>query len=332
MIKPLCLDHSSLKHPLPPKLIEELQPELQKINEYPSGGSYDDLCKKTAEYFAVSTENILPTNGSDEAIEATTRAFGNKLILIPAPTFSQYEVSASRNNMHFKLSPCLSDDNYQLKFINDNLEDASLVWICNPNNPTGNSIPREKIIETIEKTSGIVTVDECNYEYLKETVIDLVKKYPNLVVIRSFSKNFGLAGLRIGFVISSSKNIKNIKRYCQYFRVNKIAEKAAIKVLHYLDEYQEIWNDIAVTRDTFVDNLQHLKIKAFPSKTNFVLIDLHTKKETRRIWEYLRSKKVYVLASWEDEFSGLGDHYIRFAIGSSQEMNYVFTLLKNFKK
>jgi histidinol-phosphate aminotransferase len=329
--KPISLEHSSLKYPLPEELLSELSQELNNVSHYPSGGNYPELSAKFAEYAGVHIANILPANGSDEVIEAVTRAFGNKLILIPVPTFSQYEVSAIRNGFSRKLINCLNDYDYRLNYDDHDLKKASLVWICNPNNPTGGPIPRETITEILERAAGIVVVDECNYEYLGETMVDLIDKYPNLVISRSFSKNFGLAGLRLGFTIANQNNIKKISRFYQHFRVNKMAEIAGIKVLKYLDYYKALWQEIARVRELFIEGLQQINIMAFPSRANFVLVDFTTKENTKLVWQYLRGEGVYTFAAWGDEFSGLESHYIRFTVGNQPEMEYTLNLLKKYQ-
>jgi histidinol-phosphate aminotransferase len=177
-----------------------------------------------------------------------------------------------------------------------------------------------------------VAVDECNYEYLGESVVDLIQEYPNLVISRSFSKNFGLAGFRLGFAVSSTRNIAKIAHYCQHFRVNKMAEMAGIKVLKYLAYFQEIWEEIARVRDQFINGLQQIGIMVFPSRANFVLADFVSLENTKKVWQYLRKEGVYTFAAWGEEFSGLDEHYIRFTISNQQEMDYVLTLLERFQK
>lgn len=328
--KPIHLEHSSLKFPLPELFLQELQESLFLVNDYPSGGYYKTLSNRLAEYIGINPDYILPTNGSDEVIESVTRAFGRKTILIPVPTFSQYEVSADRNGFPKKLVFCLQNNQYRLNYSLEDLKNASLIWICNPNNPTGTPIPREEIISILCTTRGIVAVDECNYEYLGESVVDLINQYPNLVVSRSFSKNFGLAGLRLGFAISLPQNISKIAHYCQHFRVNSMAEVAGIKVLKYLDYFQKIWQEIARIRDFFIAGLEELGIVVFPSQANFVLADFITEEKTRRVWQYLKGEKVYTFAAWGNEFSGLDRHYLRFTISNQKEMSYVLELLKKF--
>lgn len=329
--KEIHLEHSSLKYPLPEGLLKELSEELYYVNEYPSGGDYSILRNELAEYTGTSADYIFPTNGSDEVIEAVTRAFGSKLILIPIPTFSQYEVSADRNSFKKKLVPCLKGYHYQIAYNKNDLKKASLVWVCNPNNPTGNSIPREDIINILKSSTGIVAVDECNYEYLGESVVDLVDEFPNLIVSRSFSKNFGLAGFRLGFALSSPRNIREIAHYCQIFRVNRMAEAAGIKVLKYLNYFQEIWQEVAQVREYFISELRNIGVEVFPSRTNFVLADFTTEENTRRVWQYLRKENIFTCPSWGEECTGLEKHFIRFTVSTEDEMKLVLKLLSDFK-
>lgn len=327
----IFLTQSYFKYPLPEEMLKELSTELKDINLYPSGGEYVKLRQVLAEYVGVKVENILPTNGSDEVIEIVSRAYKGE-VLIPIPTFSQYEASANRGGLSKVLINCLHDGVYSLNYLAQQLDKASLIWICNPNNPTGTKISREKIVSILQKAKGMVVVDECNYEYLGETVVDLIGKYENLIISRSFSKNFGLAGLRLGFAVSNPQNIKRLAIFCQYFRVNRMAEKATGKVLKYLDYYQEAWEKIKKVRDKFVRQMNELGFSAYDSQANFVLVEFKDKKETKKVWEYLREKDIYTLGGWENEFSGLEDNFIRFTSGEEWEMDKVVEVLSDYVK
>jgi len=324
------LTYSCFKYPLPEGMLEELVKELKNINLYPSGGEYSKLCQVLAEYVGVKPENIFPANGSDEVIEIVTRAYKGE-VLIPAPTYFQYEISADSSGLPKILVNCLYNREYNINYSSQQLDKASLVWICNPNNPTGTKVPREKIVDISQKAKGMVVVDECNYEYLGETVVDLIDKYPNLIISRSFSKNYGLAGLRLGFAISNPQNIKRLADFGQYFRVNRMAEKAAEKVLKYLDYYQEAWDKIRKIRDNFVKQVNKLGFTAYDSKSNFILVEFKDKEETKKIWKYLKENGIYTLPGWEEnEFSGLGDQFIRFTIGEEWEMDKVKEVLAKY--
>lgn len=325
----IFLTHSYFKHPLHEELLKELSKELKDINRYPSGGEYAKLREALAEYVGVKMENILPTNGSDEVIEIVSRVYKGE-VLIPIPTFSQYEASADRSDLSKVLVNCLYDGEYNINYSSEQLKKASLVWICNPNNPTGTRIPSEKIINILQRAEGVVVVDECNYEYLGETVVDLIDRYANLIISRSFSKNFGLAGLRLGFAISNPQNIKKLASFGQYFRVNRMAEKAAGRVLKYLDYYQEVWEKIKKVRDKFARQINELGFSAYDSQANFVLVEFKDKKETERVLMHLKENSIYTLAGWEDEFSGLDDQFIRFTIGDEWEMDKVVEVLSDY--
>ncbi|GAI09704.1 unnamed protein product, partial [marine sediment metagenome] len=134
--KKIDLTNSYFKYPLPAELIKELAKELKNINLYPSGGQYIKLRQILANYVGVKAKYILPTNGSDEAIEIATRAYKGK-VLIPIPTFFQYEASADRVNSSKFLVNCMNNGEYTINYSDKKLEESSLVWICNPNNPTG---------------------------------------------------------------------------------------------------------------------------------------------------------------------------------------------------
>lgn len=327
----IFLTQSYFKYPLPEELLKELSDELKDINRYPSGEEYTKLRQVLAKYVGAKIENILPANGSDEVIEVVSRAYKGE-VLIPIPTFSQYEVSADRGRLSKVLVNCLHKGVYSLNYSAQQLDKAFLVWICNPNNPTGTRIPREKIVDILQRAKGMVVVDECNYEYLGETVVDLIDKYENLIISRSFSKNFGLAGLRLGFAISNPQNIKKIAAFGQYFRVNRMAEEAAGKVLKYLDYYQEAWEKIKKVRDKFVRQMNELGFSAYDSQANFVLVEFKDKKEIEKVWEYLKKNSIYTLAGWENEFSGLKDQFIRFTIGEEWEMDKVVEVLSDYVK
>jgi len=162
--------------------------------------------------------------------------------------------------------------------------------------------------------------------------LDLIDKYENLIISRSFSKNFGLAGLRLGFAISNPQNIKKLAAFGQHFRVNRMAEKAAEKVLKYLDYYQEVWGKMKKVRDKFVRQINELGFSAYDSQANFVLVEFKNKEETERVWKYLNENSIYTLAGWENEFSGLGDQFIRFTIGVEWEMDRVVEVLSDYVK
>ncbi len=327
--KKIFLDYSDMKYPLPQGLVKKLCNYIAELNLYPSG-DYTSLKKKIANKVGVLIDQVLIGNGLDEIIDLVTRAFGTK-VLIPTPTFSQFEIAAKRKNCNIILKNCLINDKYELTFEDDELKKSDLIWICNPNNPTGTKIEREQIIKVLNKAKGVVVVDECYYDFLKETVIDLINKYDNLIVLRSFSKGYGLAGARLGYALSNSELINKMESFRQIFSVNKIAEKAGELVLDYEDYYVKKRELIERIRDDFIINLRRIGIKVFDSFTNFVLIKLNDNNEMIELYDYLKKNNIIVLPAKDDEFTGLNGPYVRITIGLKEEMEFVFERIKEWK-
>lgn len=312
------LDLSCLRNPLPEGLVMELAAEMQGIQYYPSG-SYDTLRRSFAAYAGVREDQVAVGNGLDEIIDLVTRAWQGK-ILIPVPTFSQYELAARRVGGEQILVPCLQEEGYAIAYTVDQLRAASLIWVCTPNNPTGTVVPRQTIIDLLEETKGIVAVDECYFEFCGQSVVDLIDTYANLVVLRSYSKNFGLAGLRLGFAVSNPPNIAVLNKLRQIFNVNRIAEAAGVIALNYLPRFREIWAEVCETRRRFSAELARCGYRPLSSEANFVLVDFGTRAKAERCWRALRSAGILTFPGWDEEFTNLDDRYIRFTVGTAAEM------------
>ena len=315
-----------------PKAVEAMGQELPTIYLYPDGPC-PLLREALAQKFSLSERMVVISNGADNLIVMIANAFVNEgdEVVMADPTFPVYtnvtQIMGGKV-IKVKLKDYTHDLNGMLKKVN---RKTKLVFVCNPNNPTGTKISREKIIDILQRTKGTVVVDECNYEYLGETVVDLIDEYENLIISRSFSKNFGLAGLRLGFAVSNPQNIKKLAFFGQEFRINRMAEKAAEKVLKYLDYYQEAWDKIRKIRDNFVKQVNNLGFTAYNSKSNLVLVEFKGKRETERVWKYLQENGIYTLPGWEKEFSGLGDQFIRFTVGEEWEMDKVIKVLTEYQ-
>lgn len=330
-MKEIDLEVADLKFSVPPPVIRQLRKEISKINFYPSG-NYLELKKAFCDYLgpklAFGPENIFFGNGLDEIIDLISRVWGN-VNLIPIPTFSQFAQAARRSNQKVIRINMMEKGEYKLHFDERSLQKASLVWICNPNNPTGNLIPKRKIKEIIDSSAGMVAVDECYFEYTGETVVDLIKEYSNLIVLRSFSKNFGIAGLRLGVAISRSENIRRIEKVRQPFNVNRMAEKAGLTVLKYKREYKKIWEKVLRIGRKFAAEVEEIGYRTFNVNGNFVLVDFFSEGKAKKIIRGLEEKEIRACPGWsEEEFDGKLNSCIRFAIGSEKNMRSVLEVLK----
>jgi len=328
----LDLGVADLKFSPPATVLRELRRELSKINLYPSG-DYLELKKAYCDYLGpeltMQPENLVFGNGLDEVIDLVTRVWGG-VNLIPAPTFNQYSRAAMRSNQRAVSVNMLRHGRYELNFDSKDLRRATLVWVCNPNNPTGDLIPRRKIESIIESSEGMVAVDECYFEYTRETVADLVKECENLIVLRSFSKNFGIAGLRLGVAISRPENIEKIEKIRQPFNVNRLAEKAGVIVLRHKGEYEKIWQKVLKIGKEFAAEVERMGFRTFPVNANFVLVDFLSENKAREIFLKLEKNGIKTYPGWgEEDFEGNLSRHIRFAIGDEEKMKLVISVLKS---
>ena len=262
-----------------PKVIEA----LNKINQgnlsvYPE---YSKLRKALASYCNVDVEEVIPTNATDEAIKTIIETYIEKNkgeIIIPMPTFAMFKFYAQLNEAVIREVLYNADLSFPidrvLSAINKN---TKIVVLVNPNSPTGTSINDNDIINVIEKAQrndAIVMVDEAYSQFYGKTSIPLIKKYGNLIITQTFSKAFGLAGLRLGYIISNKNNIKNIQKALSPYSVNGVAVAcafAALKDQKYVKNYVKEVNE---SKKMLYKALDLLKMKYFKSDANFVLLSL----------------------------------------------------------
>ncbi len=262
-----------------PKVIQALKKiKLGNLSVYPE---YSGLRKALASYCSVDVEQIIPANATDEAIKTIIETYierNKDEIIIPMPTFAMFKFYAQLNEALIREVLYNADLSFPtdrvLSAINKN---TKIVVLVNPNSPTGTSINEADIIEITEKArrnDAVVMIDEAYCQFYGKTSIPLIKKYDNLIVTQTFSKAFGLAGLRLGYIISDKSNIKNIRKVLSPYSVNGVAVTcafAALKDQRYVKNYVKEVNE---SKKMFYKALDSLKIKYFKSDANFVLLSL----------------------------------------------------------
>ena len=285
--------------------------------------------KRFAAYAGVKTENCRVSRGSDEAIELLIRTFceeGRDKVLICPPTYGMYRVSADANGIETLEVPPLQDFTPDADAIVKAVEaePVKIVFICTPNNPTGNTVPGDVLERILKGTDGkaIVVADEAYIDFCPErTVIALQKKYRNLVVTRTLSKAFGLAGIRCGFTIADSEIIqlllKIIEPYPVSFPVAQIAEQAlsAEGVSMVRDRVATINR----TKQEVIGKLKGLKCvsEVFEACGNFVLVRF---KNGNEVFNKMAEKGI-ILRNWGDK-PRISD-CVRLTIGTDEEMKEV---------
>ncbi|MCC5914076.1 MAG: histidinol-phosphate transaminase [Balneolaceae bacterium] len=268
-----------------------------KLHRYPSP-TQDELRQKIAEYRGVDFENIFLGVGSDEPIDLLMRIFcepGRDSIITTPPTYGMYKVSANINNVEVK--EVLLTDSFQLKpdeIISEAGEDTKILFLCSPNNPTANDMKRTDMLKLVTRFPGIVVVDEAYIDFSKEeSMAQMVQQYPNLVVLQTFSKAFGLAGIRLGVAISSPQIISYMLRVKAPYNINKLTADAGLKAFDNKNLFKFNIEAILDQRDYVAEQLSFADAveKVYPSSTNYLLFKIRNAKE---IYEKLAKKGIIV--------------------------------------
>lgn len=303
----------------PPQVIRALRRALnpEMMTRYPE---YDEGRKMLAAYFKVASNQLLLANGTDDAIKAICDALvdPDDVLLVPAPTFPVYEFFNSVSGG--SILRIRYDENFHLptdEFVRT-LKREKVRWVAlaNPNNPTGTQIPKSDLKSILlAAPDTVVLVDEAYQDFSGETILPWIKKYPNLIVSRTFSKAFGLAALRLGCLFANAGLIESLQRGQNPFAVNSLALICAGAAIQYDAEVREYAEGIRANRATFFRWLEARGIPYVPSSANFVLTRVGAK--ASEIAKLLREKGILVRDwSYDPHLQG----YLRFTIGSAVQM------------
>lgn len=274
------LDANENPFPWPEGMKEELFSKQIEFNRYPDGEARQ-LRESISSYNSVRAEEVLVGNGSDELIQLILNTFGgrDRALLIHPPTFAMYEAAAVITGTAVVEVPLLEGAQLDTERIIKNCSEDSrikVVIICNPNNPTGTLFPRESILDIVKNTNALVVVDEAYYEFSGETLLDEINNYPNLLIMRTFSKAFGMAALRLGYVIGNTDLINCLNKVRQPFNVNTFSQLAGITALKYQVQYKaqiEIIKNEIILLSANIDRIPCITV--LPTRANFLLCRAH---------------------------------------------------------
>ena len=280
----------------------------------------------------VPVENIFLGNGSDEAIDLPYRCFcrpGVDNVVAIEPTYGMYKVCADINDIEYR--PVLLDEHYQIKA--DQLLSAcddktKLIWICSPNNPTGNNIVREEIVRVIEEFQGIVIVDEAYSDFSRERPLRYeLLKYPNLIVLNTMSKAWASAAIRLGMAFASKEIIALMNKVKYPYNVNLLTQQQAMKVLDNRFDVERWVNMILQERGRMVEAFAQLPIceKVYPTDANFFLARVT---DAQGIYDYLVEQGIIVRNRNRVK---LCKNCLRITIGTRGENNELFGALRQYK-
>ena len=321
----LLLDFNERTVPVSPKVKEALKKfiDSERLQVYPE---YGDLEAKIAQYAKVPPAQAMVTNGGDQGIDIVCRAYldqGNKII-IPFPSFAMHYQSAGVQGAEI-LEPRYGENGeFPLEEILKLLESkrVKLIILCNPNNPMGSAIPIEnveKILEKAKEKDVAVLHDEAYFEFSKITAKDLIGKYDNLYIVRTFAKAFGLVAARAGYVISQENNIQELLKIRGPYDVNMLAKTAVLTALEdvkYMEEYvKEVMEESKPKLEKF---LEEKGISFYHSQANFLLLKIQNPQE---IIEELKSQGILVRPKSAPD----GEKAVRISIGTLKDTEQFIT-------
>ena len=300
-------------------------------NRYPD--PYQNALKqKVSSIKGIPPESIFLGNGSDEAIDLIMRIFcvpGEDNIIVTDPTYGMYQVSAAIHDLEVlkvPLSPQFGlDASKILEAANVN---SKVVFICSPNNPTGNTLATEQIKSVLDKFSGVVVIDEAYIDFTRSASwSSKLSEYPNLIVLQTFSKAWGLAGLRIGMAFAQADIIAYFNKVKPPYNINVLTQQETIKVLNNKKQVDDNVKQVLVQKTNLIKNLSQLPIvqKVFPSDSNFLLVRFQN---ATKVFDYLIDNGIIV----RDRSKALHcENCLRITIGELSENNRLIELLKKFK-
>ncbi|WP_044336334.1 histidinol-phosphate transaminase [Rossellomorea aquimaris] len=299
---------------------------------YPDGYA-KELRMKVAEQLSVGPGQLLFGNGSDEVIEIISRALldGDKSTVMAKPTFPQYKHNAIVEGAEVREVPLDPAGRHQLtQMLAEVDETTSVVWLCSPNNPTGEYIRSEELISFLDAVPAhvLVVLDEAYYEYVVAEdyydSLELLKSYPQLLITRTFSKAYGLAGFRVGFGIANEDVIRKLEPIREPFNNNSLGQGAAAAAVEDQEFIRECRESNRKGLEQYYQFCREHGLNFFPSQANFVLIDFGVSGDD--VFQYLMSKG-YIVRSGE----ALGyPNSVRVTVGSHDQNEEVIEKMKEF--
>lgn len=268
----------------------------------------------------IDAKHIFLGNGSDECIDILFRCFcepGKDNVVICPPTYGMYEVSANINDVEVRKAPLLPDFQLNLAHL-EQLTDANtkIIWLCSPNNPTGNALNRTDIETVLNNFSGIVVIDEAyiNFSRQKSFVQELTE-YPNLVVLQTLSKAWGLAALRLGMAFASEEIIEVMNKVKPPYNINQATQDLVLKALEEVGQVNDMIKELVAMREALKEVFEQMPTveTVYPSDANFLLVKIA---EARKVYEFLLTKGIVLRDRSNVQ---LCEECLRITIGTEKE-------------
>lgn len=328
-----CIDFSANCNPLgtPRKVKEAIIESLDHINDYPQVGCFP-LKKAIAEYEHTDFSQVICGNGAAEVIFTLCRAVSPKKALVPAPTFAEYQQALYSVGCQVEFFYLDEKKQFRLDedFISALTPDLDIIFLCNPNNPTGLLVEKEvlkKLLDRCRQLDIFMAVDECFLDFVPEpekyTLKEYLKDYENLFLFKAFTKRYAMAGVRLGYgLCGNGKLLEKMESMCQPWNVSSLAQAAglaALKETAYVEEGRQVtFQEL----DYLKKELSALGYPVYPSQANYVFF-----KGPEDLYEKLEKKKILIRDC--SNYTGLYKGYYRVAVKNHEENRALIQALKS---
>ena len=314
------------ENPFPPsakviQAIREVEPEALRRYPNPVGQTFRDAA---AQVFGLSADMIICGNGSDDILTVATRTFvpPGGVLAYPEPTYSLYPVLAKLEEAKVSAVPWGNEWSLPLDELVETKADA--IYLANPNAPSGTFVPSSQIATLASKFDGLLLIDEAYVDFAEDNCIDLVREFSNVVISRTFSKAYSLAGMRFGYAIAQAEVIHEMMKVKDSYNVDAVSVTAATAALLDQESARKTWEYIRSERQRLTSELQQLNWSVIPSQANFILA---TVPGGRAEDAYLKLKQQGILVRYFPK-PGLTDK-LRITVGRAEENNALLAGIKS---
>ncbi|MDF2593691.1 MAG: hisC [Clostridia bacterium] len=321
------LDANENPYPVPEEMIDHMQNWVRSMNvsRYPDTDSMD-LVNAIAKAYEVAAENVVCGVGSDELIDCILRSTieAGDYVLAPNPSFSMYPQFTVINSGKLIQVPLNKDFSYDVEGIIQAIKtyNPKVVFLCNPNNPTGSLLTFEEIKYITELSKGLVVVDEAYGEFCDVTALPLIKTYNNIVILKTFSKAYALAGARVGYGIADKEVIDLINTVRVPYNLNIFSQEAATWAIQNRAVFEPIIKNIIDQRAFLYHELEKLGLTVYPSYTNFIWMEM-----PENIYLALEKACIYIRKMKYDN-----KPYYRITVGTSEENEALLEVITKYLK
>ncbi len=315
---------ASNENPLGPsqKAIEAIKREAENVNIYPDGAALD-LREALAKKAGLEMDNVLVGSGGEQLLKLIPHTLINEgdEVIFAFPSFALYEIFSSHIGAKCISLPLTEDFKHDFKAFKEHItEKTKLIYICNPNNPTGNIMTKTELDEFVDSIPEdiIIVLDEAYFEYARENKdypdgLDILKRRPNTIVLRTFAKVVGLAGLRVGYIYSNKEIITEMTKIKGVFNVNRIAQKAALASL---EDEEHIRKTVELNKKSLQmmkDYFDKVGMSYVPTDTNFIFVNAN--RSSRELYVELQKRGVIIRPGflWNQE------NYLRVSSGTIED-------------